>query len=236
MQTPSEADFLTLWEIGVRRHPIDQALLLGAWARPDLTPEHLADLPLGVVNAALLRLRQACFGSRIEVYVDCEQCNERLELALETTELLAGLEQGTSQKEFELAGLRLRAPCWRDLAQIAGESQPEQAARRLLERCCIEPPADASSDLASLTDEIESALSRLDPGIEFLLALHCEVCGHRWRANLDVRGLLWDELDAHARALLGEVHSLALAYGWSEADILALSPQRRAAYLQRVSP
>jgi hypothetical protein len=30
------------------------------------------------------------------------------------------------------------------------------------------------------------------------------------------------------------VHLLASAYGWPEADILALSAPRRAAYLQRV--
>jgi hypothetical protein len=39
-------------------------------------------------------------------------------------------------------------------------------------------------------------------------------------------------MDARARALLAEVHSLARAYGWTEPEILALSPQRRAAYLE----
>ena len=39
---------------------------------------------------------------------------------------------------------------------------------------------------------------------------------------------------ARAGALLHEVHRLASAYGWSEAQILALSPARRAQYLALV--
>jgi hypothetical protein len=38
----------------------------------------------------------------------------------------------------------------------------------------------------------------------------------------------------HARSLLAEVHSLARAYGWTESEILALSPQRRSTYLEMV--
>ena len=41
--------------------------------------------------------------------------------------------------------------------------------------------------------------------------------------------------EARARALLAAVHTLARAYGWSEPDVLALSEQRRAAYLEMVT-
>jgi hypothetical protein len=34
--------------------------------------------------------------------------------------------------------------------------------------------------------------------------------------------------------VLGDVHELARAYGWSEPEVLALSPWRRAAYLALV--
>ena len=42
-------------------------------------------------------------------------------------------------------------------------------------------------------------------------------------------------MDARAQRLLMEVHLLARAYGWREADILGMSPARRNAYLQRVA-
>jgi hypothetical protein len=58
-------------------------------------------------------------------------------------------------------------------------------------------------------------------------------CGHE-TTQLDTAALLWDEITARAGALLHEVHRLASAYGWSEAQILALSPARRARYLALV--
>jgi len=45
---------------------------------------------------------------------------------------------------------------------------------------------------------------------------------------------LFTELGAVARDLLGQVHALAFAYKWREADILQMSPARRQLYLQMV--
>ena len=42
------------------------------------------------------------------------------------------------------------------------------------------------------------------------------------------------ELATQAKRLLREVHFLARAYGWREADILAMSARRRQAYLEMV--
>ncbi|MBW8316781.1 MAG: hypothetical protein K0M73_18195, partial [Hydrogenophaga sp.] len=89
MRTLDEAGLLSLWESGQDRHPIDRALLLCAWARPDVAPERFAQLPLGVVNTGLLRMRAALFGARVEVQLDCEHCGEHLELGLDIAPLLA---------------------------------------------------------------------------------------------------------------------------------------------------
>src|SRR5262249_55645931 len=62
--------------------------------------------------------------------------------------------------------------------------------------------------------------------------LRAPACGHGWQADLDVGAFVLAEVDAHAARLLGEVHGLAHAYGWSEADILALSTARRRRYLE----
>jgi hypothetical protein len=51
---------------------------------------------------------------------------------------------------------------------------------------------------------------------------------------LNVASLLWDDIEAHAHKLVGEVDALARAYGWTEPEILVLSPQRRATYLAMV--
>jgi hypothetical protein len=119
---------------------------------------------------------------------------------------------------------------------VAGETVPEQAAQKLLEYCCVERPVDAQGDVGELINEVEAGLMALDPGSEFRFSLACDTCGHQWSETLDIHGLLWEEVDAHARALLIDVHCLARAYGWSETEILALSPQRRATYVQMVNP
>jgi hypothetical protein len=46
--------------------------------------------------------------------------------------------------------------------------------------------------------------------------------------------MLWMRLQLAAERLLLDVDALARAYGWSEAQVLALPPLRRAAYLQMV--
>jgi hypothetical protein len=50
----------------------------------------------------------------------------------------------------------------------------------------------------------------------------------------DIVSFLWTEIAAEAKRLLREVHILASAYGWREADIFSLSPLRRQFYLEAV--
>jgi hypothetical protein len=86
-----------------------------------------------------------------------------------------------------------------------------------------------------LLEKIENGLEALDPCANIELSLVCGNCAHAWAAPFDVAAVLWDEVEARARALLATVHTLARAYGWSERDVLALSEQRRAAYFDMVT-
>lgn len=65
--------------------------------------------------------------------------------------------------------------------------------------------------------------------------LDCPACAHHFLLLLDPGSLLAEELRMKAARLLGEVVALARAFGWREADILALSASRRAAYLAAVA-
>ena len=58
--------------------------------------------------------------------------------------------------------------------------------------------------------------------------------GLAFEASLDPGLLYWAELAQRAQRLLSEVHRLASAYGWSEAEILGLDPDRREGYLELV--
>ena len=233
MRALEASDVLALWERGAARHPLDRAAMLVAAARPGIAPEAIVELPLGTVTASLLGLRAASFGARIASHVDCERCGQRLELSLDARTLLqpaAG--DDAVPPVVEVAGLRVRAPSLRDLAAIADEANAAHAARRLLLRCTLSGDGENVSDEA--LREVEDALEALDPNADLVIALRCVACGHEGRAQLDAGALLWDEIEARAQALLREVHQLARAYGWSEAEILGLGPARRASYLAMV--
>lgn len=225
-------DLLALWERGLTRHALDRSALLTAWARPQVDAGRIADLPLGEITASLLQLRAATFGDRIRAHADCERCGQRLELNFAAHELL---QPAATAHEAEAAGVRLRLPCLRDLAAVAGERDAERAARALLARCMLNAPADAAALPPEIVREMEDALEAADPNADLAFDVHCEACGHTGSAQLDAGELLWDEVDARARSLLSEVHRLASAYGWSEGEILGLSTARRAAYLSMVA-
>ena len=235
MQALTGATLLSLWERGASRHALDRSALLAAVARPEWPAAEIADLPLGAVNASLLRLRSASFDPHIAGHADCTQCGQRLAFTVDTRQMLPAHgddNDDPAPRETEVAGLRVRAPSLRDLAAVAAQIDARQAARALLARCTL------AGDLALIDDaalrQVEDALEALDPQADLVLALQCVACGHAGGAQLDAGALLWEEIEAHARVLLGEVHRLASAYGWSEAHILALSPARRASYLAMV--
>ena len=78
-------------------------------------------------------------------------------------------------------------------------------------------------------------MASADPMAEIHLVLDCPCCQHKWEAPFDIVAFLWREISAAARRLLREVHTIASAYGWTETEILALSPARRRIYLEIVN-
>jgi hypothetical protein len=73
-------------------------------------------------------------------------------------------------------------------------------------------------------------MAERDPGAVTELRLSCPACGRDYVVSFDIASFLWSEIEAKAPRLLLEVHDLASAYGWAEAEILALAPWRRSFY------
>ncbi|MGY3682722.1 hypothetical protein [Streptomyces sp. TE33382] len=118
---------------------------------------------------------------------------------------------------------------------------PSEARRRLLTGCTLRALRNgepvAAERLAELLPErveqlIAEKAAEADPTAEVTLNVVCPECGSATVAELDISFYLWTELDNWARDLLLDVHLLATAYGWSEPEILALSPLRRRYYLE----
>jgi hypothetical protein len=156
---------------------------------------------------------------------------EGLEFDVDADALLASARAAEPQA-VRIGEWHFRLPNSSDLIATAAIDDPQRAARRLLQSCCLEGGADErwSDDWLA---EAEATLSSHAGVSDTSLHLDCESCGHSWEAPFDICAYFWEEIERRAQALLDDVHRLALAYGWSESAILALSDARRAAYVAR---
>jgi len=225
---------LSVWEQGVRRHPIDRGLLLFALAAPETPAARLADLPLSRRNAALMALYETSFGAHLSGWVDCPACGERMEFTADAAHFPRRTE--IELEPIEVDGLRFHRPTSRHLARLMDAADPEAAARQLLLACAESPqslPRDEDA-LAAMLVKVERTMEDADPWADITVAVRCPVCGNEEAAALDIASLLWEEVASRAQRLLDDVHVLAQAYGWSEPEVLALGDARRAAYLERV--
>lgn len=238
MKSFSAADIIDLWERGASRHPIDQALLVLSHGLPQPDVNHLATLPLGQRDLYLLEVRQQCFGDLLEAYTECPQCQERLEFSLSCAALKTAVPISESPKKtvtIDGVDFELRSPDSTDAAACAASESVEAAIEHLLSRCvrC----ADDSVAIGQLMTTarraaISEKLAALDPQAEVLVNLSCPACKHDWQEVFEIITYLWTEIRTRARRLLQEIDALARAYGWREADILAMSASRRGLYLQ----
>ena len=235
---------LDAWERGSDGAADARALTLLALSFPSAIAESLAELPLGERDARLIRFRQVLFGESIECLVDCPDCARPLEFSVSASNLLRqAAPQGAEQYEFESAGhqIRFRSPNSDDLLKLSHLAADEVTFQvELLCRCVsdIRDRDGESGDPTDLPPEVIDLLAqemeRRDPMSVVRLDLTCPHCGHAWQSLFDIAVHLWSEVDEWAKKTLRDVHCLASAYGWSEHDILQMSPVRRARYLEMV--
>ncbi len=240
MLSLSTAQLVDAWDCGLSRSALGRTETLLALASPETDAAALDALPLGDRERRLLLVRAAAFGPQLTGLVACEACGEPLELELPVDDLLALHGPPTDRLALEHEGyaLRLRLPDGADLREVA-EGPAETAAARLLAFCVTEAKRDGvsvpSDELPpGVVEAAGKALAQADPLADLRLGLTCVACGHVWQSPFDTTSFLWTELDAWAGRILREVHALASVYGWTERDILSLSPGRRAQYLEMV--
>ena len=243
MYALSASELLEAWERGLGQQPIERALTLLAAACPDTPADALARLSIGQRDAHLLSIREWLFGPTLVSLVNCPNCGERLELNFNVADIRVPLEgQPPASMSLSVAGyeVQFRHPNSLDLSAVTRGQDVLNGRRLLLERCLLRAELD---DEAKTVDElpaevIESVVEQMaqaDPQADVQLALACPQCNHQWRAAFDILSFFWSELNVWATRILREVHTLASAYGWREADILAMSPWRRQMYLEMVS-
>jgi hypothetical protein len=234
-------ELLEVWEAGLAQAPTERALALLAAACPEASPDALATLTIGQRDGKLLTLREGLWGSKMAAVVVCPGCQERLELILEAPEMLAharhspAAEIPLSVGEYHVS---FRLPTCRDVLAVVGHATPDARAV-LFERCLVSAerggaPLDSDKLPPNVVTAVEKAVEEADPLADIQLGVTCPSCEHQWRALFDIVSFLWTEIEVWAWRILTDVHTLARAYGWSEGDILNLSPTRRQFYLDMV--
>ncbi len=234
---------LAVWEHGTAMSAPRRALLLLGAAAPDSTPDEFGRLPVGQRDDLLLRLRAAVFGPRIEATATCPSCADRLELGFSSDELPVGtVPAAAAPLLLECAGhsVTLRLLDASDLVALTAVPDPAEAEAELLRRCVLsarsaEGVVAPDALPAGVVSAIAARLAEADPQADIRLSLACPSCEHRFEESFDIVSFFWREIDAWAGRTLREVHTLATAYGWSESEIVTLSPARRRLYLEMVT-
>jgi hypothetical protein len=249
---PGAVEVLEAWEAGATAGAAERTLLLHALARPRAGVRELMATAVGRRDAELLALRAALFGDRMEVVVGCPDCGEKLEFELGIAEVLGDRAGATAGQDADGGAdgdrvLRVESGAWAvdfrsptaaDLEAVSGLDEADGARKALLARIVVRAErsgrkVDASRIPASVQQAIAEAAAEADPAADIRLAMQCPECAQKISAELDIAEYLWRELDVWARAILSDVHLLASCYGWSENEILALSPRRRRYYVER---
>lgn len=233
------AILLKAWESGAIAAPLDRApsLLHSLGAVPQGI--RTGELTVGQCDARLFELRRTLFGEMVEVVATCPACQTEVDLKLMLGQLQPPVREGPVPPVMLYADgytLRCLTPRNDDLRSLA-DSGGDATLRDLLEPLLLEASSPDGADIAldelpdATVESIAEALAESDPGARTVLRVHCP-CGSEWTEELDIRAVLWTDLTDWVGRTLTEVHQLAHAYGWSEAEILAMNGWRRRWYLE----
>jgi hypothetical protein len=240
MRGLNDNELLRLWEEGRTLPNQRRALAMLMAGCPEGTLEELAMLSVGERDRQLVRLRELTFGQHVSGLANCRHCHEQMELNLDTRVLIGTVPSGelnTCSVTVRQYGMTVRLPTTADLLALEPGQAPEQARRQLIRRCLVkveesvvEVTQDALPD--DIIDSLPDLLDGCDPMANLELEVFCPSCQAKNHVLFDVVQFFWGEIASAAKRILGSIHELARAYGWSEAAILTLSGSRRQMYLE----
>ena len=231
--------------------PLSAAVLMEAWDAPAPEGVHVrlerllsvaldgADISgdtLGRRNQRLIALRRSLGMLRpIEAKGRCG-CGVDNEVIIPADAIEAAPTPPTGavvSVEVDGRTLLARLPTMADLASVASMTDPAAAGAALVRRC-LDPANDDAVNSETVLLALGSAFEAVDPAADIRLAVTCAGCGEPLRVAVDLANFIGRDVAAQLAGLTGEIDALARAYGWSEADILALPPVRRRRYVAMV--
>lgn len=226
-------------------HAVDLDLDFGRPDRPSLVTALLAQCaehpdptfwwsrPVGERTAALIRL-VALTEQRDDISLGARcvaaACGESFEFELSLRSLAGGAaDAGPLQVQLDAGrALTLRRATGEDLRRWR-DAQPAsraEALRVILDSLVLAGEARPDDEAA-----VSASIAAADPLVDFTVSCHCPTCGAPNEVAVDLEALALARLVGRQQALLQEVHRFASYYGWTESEVLAVPPARRARYL-----
>ena len=196
----------------------------------------------------LLAVAQATDGAHIAALATCSNraCAGKIELELGVAGFAIEPVARVTCDTADGHRLVCRLPTGADLVAWVreGEGDAQWLARRLLvevdgvaqDHALTEGDDDGMGDgmpeswLSSITDALQDA----DPLTALSLDVACPFCARSLAVEVDLEALLLAAFARRQRTVLEEVHRLASAYHWNEAEIVAMPAWRRRRYLARI--
>jgi uncharacterized protein (UPF0212 family) len=240
MRGLSAREILAVWEEGLTQTPAERAFTLLSACCPKATRADLERMNIGKRDAILLAFREHMFGPHFSGLTNCPKCNASLEIAFHSSEVRTNVSPESADPfsltfaDFEF---KCRLPNGADLLAVTAVGNSDAVANALFDRCLLEKrhrgvEVSTGSLPEKAIDAIVSEMGKRDPQADIRFALACPDCAHCWEAIFDIVSFAWNEISAWAGRLLRQVHTLAMAYGWREIDILSMSSLRRQVYLE----
>jgi hypothetical protein len=223
-------ELLAAWEAGSGQDRVRRAATLLAMARGGPADEAAA-LDVGTRDVLLAGLLRSVAGGHVPACADCPGCGVVLDVPVDVAAVTAlPVHEPGERLSVLVDGIEVpfRLPTTADL--IAVDGLPADQARAALLAACLGAAA-GTAPAPETGAAVEAAMEQAAPAGAVDLIARCVDCGLESVLPLDLPALVWAEIEVQVSALLRDVHALATSYGWSETDVLDLSPRRRAMYL-----
>jgi|WetSurMetagenome_2_1015567.scaffolds.fasta_scaffold32907_4 hypothetical protein len=229
---------IEVWERIANQHLLESALTILNSVMPEIPKKDFAEMSIGRRNYLLTQIRDKLIGRDLNCFTVCPKCNSELEFSFS---LEATINPPKGEDLFFVFivddyVIRYRLPNSIDLAAASKCKDFYSAKNTILNSCLIDlTKNDQKIFLSDLPEEIILKLSHdmsiKDPAAESVIDLVCQDCNYSWATIMDIAFFLIAEINFYAKNILRDVHQLASAYGWSESEIIGMSPPKRNWYL-----
>jgi hypothetical protein len=220
---------LSVWNMGAGQSPHRRMGNLLASLFPALVLEQDT---LGQRNRRLLQLHSGLFDRSIEARVACPECGTQNEFAIPRKDMLAAPIADADAVAVISAGGKtasFRQPRMADISIAAQDDDPKAALVRL---CSIDGVTELSDrEARALAAHYET----LDPLSNIIISTPCVQCGATISATVELADFVTKDVERLADSLLRDIDCIASAYGWTEAEILALPADRRMRYVSMIA-